>query len=158
MGTACVYLSSCCVTKSALIFPSSLCGLTTTNHHHHHQNKGQKEPTPTPGVGDRVFYETLLRQRPDSAMAQEWCVRFGVLHHDEAERLNKIVTNRKRKGGSGMGSTPQKTASSSSSAAAASASAGAKKKKKKKAKILSEDGYDPELQASGGDAIGKSTL
>jgi hypothetical protein len=33
---------------------------------------GQKFPTPTPGVGDRVFYETLLRQRPDSAMAQEW--------------------------------------------------------------------------------------
>jgi hypothetical protein len=35
---------------------------------------GQKHPTPTPGVGDRVFYETLLRQRPDSVMAQEWCV------------------------------------------------------------------------------------
>jgi hypothetical protein len=34
--------------------------------------KGQKFPTPTPGFGDRVFYETLLRQRPDSAMAQEW--------------------------------------------------------------------------------------
>ena len=33
---------------------------------------GQKYPTPTPGFGDRVFYETLLRQRPDSAMAQEW--------------------------------------------------------------------------------------
>lgn len=91
-------------------------------------------------------------------MAQEWCVRFGVLHHDEAERLNKIVTNRKRKGGGtgGTGSTPQKAASSSTSAAAAAAAA--KKKKKKKAKILSEDGYDPELQASGGDAIGKSTL
>ena len=36
---------------------------------------GQKFPTPTPGFGDRVFYETLLRQRPESAMAQEWCVR-----------------------------------------------------------------------------------
>jgi hypothetical protein len=33
---------------------------------------GQKFPTPTPGFGDRVFYETLYRQRPDSAMAQEW--------------------------------------------------------------------------------------
>jgi len=33
---------------------------------------GQKFPTPTPGFGDRVFYETLLRQRPNSAMAQEW--------------------------------------------------------------------------------------
>ena len=36
---------------------------------------GQKFPTPTPGFGDRVFYETLLRQRPDSAMAQEWYVK-----------------------------------------------------------------------------------
>lgn len=35
---------------------------------------GQKHPTPTPGNGDRVFYETLYRQRPDSEMAQEWCV------------------------------------------------------------------------------------
>lgn len=33
---------------------------------------GQKFPTPTPGFGDRVFYETLLRQRPGSAMAEEW--------------------------------------------------------------------------------------
>jgi len=33
---------------------------------------GQKQPTPTPGNGDRVFYETLFRQRPDSQMAQEW--------------------------------------------------------------------------------------
>jgi hypothetical protein len=33
---------------------------------------GQKFPTPTPGFGDRVFYETLLRQKSDSAMAQEW--------------------------------------------------------------------------------------
>ena len=36
---------------------------------------GQKFPTPTPGFGDRVFYETLLRQRPTSAMAQEWYVQ-----------------------------------------------------------------------------------
>jgi hypothetical protein len=33
---------------------------------------GQKFATPTPGFGDRVFYETLYRQRPDSVMAQEW--------------------------------------------------------------------------------------
>jgi Zn-finger nucleic acid-binding protein len=103
-----------------------------------------------------VFYETLLRQRPDSAMAQDWCVRFGVLHHDEAGRLNKIVMNRKRKGGS-SGSTPQK-ASSSAAAAAASSAGDRMKKKKKKAKIMSEDGYDPEMQASSGDAIGRSAL
>jgi hypothetical protein len=33
---------------------------------------GQKYPTPTPGFGDRVFYESLLRQRQDSEMAQDW--------------------------------------------------------------------------------------
>ena len=33
---------------------------------------GQKFPTPTPGLGDRVFYESLYRQRPESVMAQEW--------------------------------------------------------------------------------------
>ena len=33
---------------------------------------GQKFPTPTPGNGDCVFYKTLLRQRPESIMAQEW--------------------------------------------------------------------------------------
>jgi hypothetical protein len=89
-------------------------------------------------------------------MAQDWCVRFGVLQHDEAERLNKIVMNRKRKGGSSAG-TPQK-ATSSASAAAPAAADKMKKKKKKKAKILSEDGYDPEMQASSGDAIGRAAL
>ena len=33
-----------------------------------------KHPTPTSGAGDRVFYETLLRQNPKSIMAQEWCL------------------------------------------------------------------------------------
>jgi hypothetical protein len=41
---------------------------------------GQKFPTPTAGSGDRVFYETLLRQRPDSAMAQEWYVPVRLWH------------------------------------------------------------------------------
>jgi hypothetical protein len=46
---------------------------------------GQKHPTPTPGFGDRVFYETLLRQRPDSVMAQEWyviCANFSGLERE----------------------------------------------------------------------------
>jgi hypothetical protein len=44
---------------------------------------GQKFPTPTPGFGDRVFYETLLRQRPDSIMAQEWYVDFQIFGVNE---------------------------------------------------------------------------
>ena len=35
--------------------------------------------TPSPGNGDRVFYETLLEQNPSSEMAQKWCVHHGVL-------------------------------------------------------------------------------
>ena len=35
--------------------------------------------TPSPGNGDRVFYETLLEQNPASEMAQKWCVHHGVL-------------------------------------------------------------------------------
>ena len=48
---------------------------------------GQKFPTPTPGFGDRVFYETLLRQRPESAMAQEWCVRACVKNNNTVNVL-----------------------------------------------------------------------
>mmetsp|Transcript_2156 Transcript_2156/g.4713 ORF Transcript_2156/g.4713 Transcript_2156/m.4713 type:complete len:96 (+) Transcript_2156:107-394(+) len=59
---------------------------------------GQKFPTPTPGFGDRVFYETLLRQRPDSVMAQEWCVSYGVLPEKDAKKLFVVVQERKRKG------------------------------------------------------------
>lgn len=58
---------------------------------------GQKFPTPPPGAGDRVFYETLLEQNPDSEMAQDWCLAYGVLPDDKAAQLNKVVNNRKSK-------------------------------------------------------------
>ena len=40
---------------------------------------GQKYPTPTPGFGDRVFYESLLKQRQTSEMAQDWWVANDTL-------------------------------------------------------------------------------
>ena len=52
---------------------------------------GQRYPTPSPGNGDRVFYETLIEQRPDSEMAQEWCVYYGVL---DATRAAALVNER----------------------------------------------------------------
>eukprot|EP00539_Tryblionella_compressa_P004420 CAMPEP_0178735490 /NCGR_PEP_ID=MMETSP0744-20121128/1917_1 /TAXON_ID=913974 /ORGANISM="Nitzschia punctata, Strain CCMP561" /LENGTH=93 /DNA_ID=CAMNT_0020387865 /DNA_START=8 /DNA_END=289 /DNA_ORIENTATION=- len=69
---------------------------------------GQKYPTPTPGFGDRVFYESLLKQRPDSEMAQEWCVNYGVLSYKKAEKLFQIVSDRKRRQrlGGGAASSP----------------------------------------------------
>jgi hypothetical protein len=79
---------------------------------------GQKYPTPAPGMklllyslylqqkfnkysignGDRVFYQTLLEQRPNSEIAQEWCLYYGVVNDEvHAEKLYKIVTKRKGK-------------------------------------------------------------
>ncbi|RLN89415.1 hypothetical protein BBJ28_00020230 [Nothophytophthora sp. Chile5] len=40
---------------------------------------GQKHPTP------------LLQQRPDSRMAQKWCLEYGVLKWVEAEALCKTL-------------------------------------------------------------------
>jgi hypothetical protein len=111
--------------------------------HNNSLKPGQKFPTPTPGFGDRVFYETLLRQRPDSAMAQEWCVSYGVLDDDEAERLWKKVTNRKRSNGN-PNRSPEPTAK--------------KNPKKKKPRILQDDGVEPDLQVSSGDGIGLTSL
>lgn len=56
---------------------------------------GQKYPTPAPGNGDRVFYETLYKQKPSSEMAQEWCVAYGILEKDEAIKVYKQICNRK---------------------------------------------------------------
>ena len=52
---------------------------------------GQKFQTPSPGYADRVFYESLLEQRPDSEMAQEWCVQYGILPEERAAELWKLI-------------------------------------------------------------------
>jgi hypothetical protein len=70
-----------------------------------------------------------------------------VLPFDEAEKLNKRVTDRKRKirlaGGAvapPIGSSPQQ------------------KPKKKKAKVMKEQAADPDLVGSTGDGIGRASL
>ena len=65
---------------------------------------GQKYATPAPGNGDRVFYETLYQQNPQSEMAQEWCVSYGVLSEKEANHVYNAIC--KRKGKPGMISSP----------------------------------------------------
>jgi hypothetical protein len=70
------------------------------------------------------------------------CVNYGVLPHDEAERLFEKVTKRKRKQRLGGGA----------------ASPSPVKKKKKKAKVLKEEAVDPEMQVSSGEAIGRASL
>ena len=87
---------------------------------------GQKYPTPTRGFGDRVFYETLLKQNPNSIMAQEWCVNYGVLSTEDSSKLYKVIMKRKGK------------AIPSSSKNSSSRSSDVVKKKKKKVKVKSE--------------------
>lgn len=47
-----------------------------------------------------MFYETLLQQRPDSEMAQDWCLAYGILDADQAQELYEKVQSRKGKAGS----------------------------------------------------------
>jgi hypothetical protein len=108
---------------------------------------GQKHPTPTRGFGDRVFYETLLRQKPDSQMAQEWCVAHGVLPLDEAQKLYKIIL--KRKG---------KVLSTSSAKSDSSSKKNVSKKVKKEKKVIKEEADDVGMNAGGDEGIGGVTL
>ena len=110
---------------------------------------GQKHPTPTRGFGDRVFYESLLRQRPDSIMAQEWCVYHGVLDKDEAQKLYNLILQRR---GGKMTSTSQSNDMKFSPLKET-------KVKKVKKRIISEDvEFDAEMDVGGSQGIGTSTL
>lgn len=44
-----------------------------------------------------MFYETLYEQNPNSEMAQEWCLLYGILPFEAANKLNMIVCKRKGK-------------------------------------------------------------
>jgi len=101
---------------------------------------GQKHPTPTRGFGDRVFYETLLRQNPKSEMAQEWCVAYGVLSKDEAGKLYKIIL--KKKG--------QIAPSSSSSKKV--------KKERNNTRMLKEEPDDVGMGIGGSEGVGAVTM
>ena len=61
---------------------------------------GQKFPTPSPGSGDRVFYESLLQEKPESEMALLWCVEHGTALEGEAseELFQRLQTVRTKKG------------------------------------------------------------
>lgn len=46
---------------------------------------GQRYPTPSPGAGDRVFYESMLAERTGSGLAIIWCIEHGVFPVDSEE-------------------------------------------------------------------------
>lgn len=101
---------------------------------------GQSKMTPAPGHGDRVFYESLIQQRPNSEMANRWCVEFGILSETRAAAAcKKLGIDPKRKGGG----TPSKKA------APAKSKSEPKAKKAKKAIILDSTAGD-----AGGAAVG----
>lgn len=101
---------------------------------------GQKHTTPTRGHGDRVFYETLLKQKPSSTMAQEWCVNYGVLSREEASKLYKVVMKRKGK--------PIPSSSNSKSSKTST------KKRKMKVKSEHDEAIDVGLSAGGDEGMG----
>jgi hypothetical protein len=116
------------------------------------QKVGQKHPTPTPGNGDRVFYETLFQQRPDSEMAQQWCVDYGVLSEEEAAKIHKKIMKRK---------AAAKGTSSSGGSSSSPAPKSEKKKsssKKKAKKILDDVEFDAGMGAGGDEGIGVGAL
>lgn len=81
---------------------------------------------------DRVFYETLLQQRPDSEMAQEWCLFYGILDEQEAHKLYLKYCKRKNL-------TPKVAASPVKAPARASAAAAASNKRRKTSTRGGED-------------------
>ena len=94
----------------------------------------------------RVFYETLLSQRPDSVMAQEWCVNHGVMDEEDAKKAFKRMEKRKAQGKSpATGST-------------GGGSGSGKKKKKKTKKVLDDVAVDAGMDAGISEGIGTSTL
>jgi hypothetical protein len=45
----------------------------------------------------RIFYETLLEQKPNSIIAAKWCIEHGILERTRAEELLKVVERAKKK-------------------------------------------------------------
>ena len=100
-------------------------------------------------IHSRVFYETLLHQRPDSIMAQEWCVVYGVLEGKEAVKAHQQMLKRKGKSVSG----------GSASASSSPKKEKAKKKSKKSSRILDDNvEFDAGMDAGGDEGIGMATL
>ncbi|KAL3766459.1 hypothetical protein ACHAWU_007494 [Discostella pseudostelligera] len=96
----------------------------------------------------RVFYETLLHQRPDSIMAQEWCVSYGVLEGKEAVKAHQQMLKRKGKSVSGGGGSNSASPKKEKD----------KKKKTSKKRILDDVEFDAGMDAGGDEGIGMATL
>lgn len=48
---------------------------------------GQKKDTPLPSDPLYKFYTSLLKQRPKSKLALQWCLERGLLNRKKAEKV-----------------------------------------------------------------------
>lgn len=58
---------------------------------------GQRYPTPPAGDATRAFYESLLEKRSDSQMAMKYCVEYGCLDAERAQKFIEILEKLKKK-------------------------------------------------------------
>ncbi|GAB5031708.1 dna ligase 1-like [Nannochloropsis oceanica] len=119
----------------------------------HLTKPGQKYTTPTPGVPERIFYESLYEQNPESFMAQEYCVQYGILEEDEAMKIFKRVQARKAKGAIYSPSPVKK-----STAAAAAKKGGVGGAKKKKRRLDDDAPVDTGLMEGGVEGVGSMSF
>lgn len=56
---------------------------------------GQKHAEPSLDDPTRAFYETLYEQNPKSAMAQKYCLEYGLLPEDVATSLLGKLKNKR---------------------------------------------------------------
>lgn len=58
---------------------------------------GQKKDTPSELCGGRIFYETLKVQIPESQIAAEYLLKYGLLPREEATRMVEELEKIKQK-------------------------------------------------------------
>jgi hypothetical protein len=113
-----------------------------------------------------VFYETLFHQKPESEMAQEWCVLYGILDYDTAYSVYEQICKRKGKSmelslsqqSAGKNRSPQKSSRPSSQSTAVTTTSvkpGATASRKRK--VIIEDEIEGDLglgQSSNWEGVG----
>ena len=88
---------------------------------------------------DRVFYETLYEEKPDSEMAQEWCLYYGILDEKTAKKVFDAVLKRKANKGKEVESPVKKPPAKAPAPKEASKKETASKKRRK---VDSDDDAD----------------
>jgi len=75
---------------------------------------GQKKDTPGELNGARIFYESLREQIPDSKMAEEYLLKYGLLPRDEAAAIVEAQLNSKGKSSTARKATQRSNTEKSS--------------------------------------------